>query len=79
MKRDRRLRVGDVVRSHRRALWVGVVVDIERHHDGDICSVMVTLDRCGRPAPKATRRKLRKCHEGWLTLVSREEAQGAGK
>ena len=65
-------KVGDMVQSHYRSPWTGVVLDVTRRKDkGALLLVRVVLDGRGRPAPKATRRRLKHYAESWFTLVHR--------
>lgn len=71
--------IGDLVKSHYRAPWVGIVIDREaRKKTTPLYTLKVVLNRLGQPISKQVRAQVTQMDEAWLdpyTPQSPEEAE----
>ena len=66
-----KLKIGDTVKSHFRARWTGIIIDIEKRKNiSDLATIKVILDRNGNKLRKPIIKTL---DVGWLTLTTKIE------
>lgn len=67
MPRQFRFNIGDLVRSHYQAPWIGIITEREARKDTTpLYTLKVVLDRTGRPIPKRVRSQATTMDEAWL-------------
>jgi hypothetical protein len=65
-----KIKIGDMVKSHYRAGWVGVVMDLEKRGKfSDLATIKVLSDRNGNELRKPMIKTL---DVGWLTAIKEE-------